>query len=117
MSSRDSTQQRDQSSVGECASHMSPQGDGPPPGEYANFCQLTATPEEVILEFGLSAEPVQDSSLSRRIVLSFYGAKRLAEALESTLRRHEAIFGALQTNVQKRIVPGLQRPADPLSMF
>jgi hypothetical protein len=77
---------------------------------YANFCRVTGMPEEVIIDFGLTTEPatVGDPAVkgSERVVLSFYTAKRLMEALVVTVARHESAFGSLELNVEKRTVPG-----------
>ena len=52
---------------------------------YSNFCRVTATPEEVILDFGLNPQPFatgrQDVKANQRIVMNFYTAKRLLTAL------------------------------------
>lgn len=75
---------------------------------YANFCRITGTPEEVIIDFGLNPQPfgpVTDPVvISQRIVTNFYTAKRMYAALQLTLQRHEATFGVLETDVQKRVV-------------
>jgi hypothetical protein len=75
---------------------------------YANFCRVTGTPEELIVDFGLnkqvggtSPETIQ---LTQRIIVNFYTAKRLAGALIMAVQRHEQAFGQLETDVQKRIV-------------
>jgi hypothetical protein len=77
---------------------------------YANFCRVTGTPEELILDFGLNAQPfgphTQPLVIQQRIVTNFYTAKRMLHALQLTLQRHEAAFGVLETDVQKRVVPG-----------
>ncbi|MDA7977601.1 MAG: DUF3467 domain-containing protein [Pirellulales bacterium] len=77
---------------------------------YANFCRVTGTPEEMILDFGLNAQPfgthAEPLPINQRIVMNFYTAKRMLHALQVTLQRHEAAFGALETDVQKRVVPG-----------
>ncbi len=48
---------------------------------YSNFCRVTATPEEVILDFGLNPQPFatgrQDVKANQRLVMNFYTAKRL----------------------------------------
>lgn len=79
---------------------------------YANFCRVTGTPEELIIDFGLNAQPYGVPSepvhAVQRIVVNFYTAKRLLQALHMTVQRHEAAFGALETDVQKRIQPGFQ---------
>ena len=75
---------------------------------YANFCRVTGTPEELIVDFGLnkqvggtSPETIQ---LTQRIIVNFFTAKRLAYALGHAVARHEQAFGTLATDVQKRVV-------------
>ena len=75
---------------------------------YANFCRVTGTPEELIVDFGLnkqvggtSPETIQ---LTQRIIVNFFTAKRLAAALVMAVQRHEAAFGVLETDVQRRVV-------------
>ena len=73
---------------------------------YSNFCRVTATPEEVILDFGLNPEPFkqgrQDVKANQRIVMNFYTAKRLLTALGMTIQRHEQTFGAIELDVRRR---------------
>jgi hypothetical protein len=75
---------------------------------YANFCRVTGTPEELIIDFGLNPQPVgiptQPIAVSQRIVTNFYTAKRLWHALGLTLQRHEQAFGVLETDIQRRLV-------------
>lgn len=82
---------------------------------YANFCRVTGTPEELIIDFGLNPQPfgvpTEPVSVNQRIVTNFFTAKRLLHALQITLQRHEAAFGVLETDVQKRVVPSLRQPA------
>ncbi len=79
---------------------------------YANFCRVTGTPEELIIDFGLNAQPfgVQNEPViaTQRIVTNYFTAKRLLQALHLTLQRHESAFGVLETDVQKRVVPGFR---------
>ena len=74
---------------------------------YTNFCRVTGTPEEVILDFGLNAEPMgqnrQPIKLQQRMVCNFYTAKRLLMALTVAIQRYEQAFGVLETDVQKRV--------------
>lgn len=74
---------------------------------YANFCRVTGTPEEVIIDFGLNPQPIgipsQPIVVSQRIVMNFYTAKRMLHALQLTIQRHEATFGVLETDIQKRV--------------
>jgi len=74
---------------------------------YANFCRVTGTPEELIIDFALNPQPVgvptQPIVVKQRIVTNLYTAKRLLQVLQLTVERHEATFGALETDVQKRV--------------
>ncbi len=86
---------------------------------YANFCRVTGTPEELIIDFGLNPQPVgvptQPIPVTQRIITNFYTAKRMLHALQLTVQRHEATFGVLEIDVQRRVRPGLMaqqpRPA------
>jgi hypothetical protein len=77
---------------------------------YANFCRVTGTPEELIIDFGLNPQPfgipTQPIPVTQRIVTNFFTAKRMLYALQMTIQRHEATFGVLETDVQKRVRPG-----------
>ena len=79
---------------------------------YANFVRVTGTPEELIVDFGLNKQAAGDQTdaihLTQRLVLNFFTAKRLAVALQMAAQRHEAAFGTLETDVQKRLQPGLR---------
>ena len=80
---------------------------------YANFCRVTGTPEELIIDFGLNTQPMgtptEPIEISERIVMNYYTAKRMMVALQMSLQRHEAAFGVLETDVQKRVMPGIMR--------
>ncbi len=73
---------------------------------YANFCRVTGTPEEVLLDFGLNAEPLgyprDPVAIGQRIITNYFTAKRLLAALAHTVKRHEEAFGVLETDIQKR---------------
>ena len=81
---------------------------------YANFCRVTGTPEELIVDFGLNPQPVglptQPIVITQRIITNFYTAKRMLHALQLTVQRHEATFGVLETDIQKRVRPGFGQP-------
>ncbi|HWE35290.1 MAG TPA: DUF3467 domain-containing protein [Isosphaeraceae bacterium] len=81
---------------------------------YSNFCRVTATPEEVILDFGLNPQPFatgrQDVKANQRIVMNFYTAKRLLTALGMTIQRHEGTFGSIELDVRRRAGAGQQQP-------
>jgi len=70
---------------------------------------VTGTAEELIIDFGLNMEPAAGQPapavVTRRVVTNFYTVKRLAHVLALTLERHERTFGALETDIQKRILP------------
>jgi len=74
---------------------------------YANFCRVTGTPEELIIDFGLNPQPIasptQTIVVNDRIVMNFYTAKRMLIALQTTIMRHEQVFGVLEVDVQKRV--------------
>ena len=78
---------------------------------YANFCRVTGTPEELIIDFGLNPQPVgvptQPIPVTQRIITNFYTAKRMLYALQLTVQRHESTFGVLEIDVQRRVRPGL----------
>ena len=79
---------------------------------YSNFCRVTGTPEELIIDFGLNPQPfgvpTEPIPVTQRIVTNFYTAKRMLHALHMTVQRHEATFGVLETDVQKRVQPARQ---------
>jgi hypothetical protein len=80
---------------------------------YANFCRVTGTPEELIIDFGLNPQPfgmpTHPIPVTQRIITNFYTAKRMLHALQLTIQRHEATFGVLETDVQKRVRAGQAR--------
>ena len=85
---------------------------------YANFCRVTGTPEELIIDFGLNPQPfgvpTTPIPVKQRIITNFYTAKRMLHALQLSIQRHEATFGVLETDVQKRVMPGLMaQPPQP----
>jgi hypothetical protein len=81
---------------------------------YANFCRVTGTPEELVLDFGLntqmSPQPTEPVKLTHRLVLNFYTAKRLLGALNMALHQHEGVYGVLEVDIQKRARPAALRP-------
>jgi hypothetical protein len=89
---------------------------------YSNFCRVTGTPEEVILDFALNSKPFETSpepiSVSQRIILTPMTAKRLIYALGMSVERHEATFGVLETNVGRRLRPtGPNQPQGAAAPF
>ena len=74
---------------------------------YANFCRISGSPEELLIDFGLNPQPTgtpeQPIVVSQRIVTSWFTTKRLLGVLQMTVARHEAAFGVLETDVQRRV--------------
>jgi hypothetical protein len=74
---------------------------------YANFCRVTGTPEELIIDLGLNPHPfdvpTEPIAIGQRIVMNYYTAKRMLGALNMTVQRHEAVFGVLEVDVQRRV--------------
>lgn len=84
---------------------------------YANFCRVTGSPEELIVDFGLNPQPIgvpkDPIQVKQRIIVNFYTAKRLLAALQMSVARHEQVFGVLETDINKRVRPGLVQQAPP----
>lgn len=82
---------------------------------YANFCRVTGSPEELIIDFGLNSQPMgvptEPIGIKQRIIVNFFTAKRLLAALHMSVQRHEQAFGVLETDVQKRLQPSARGPA------
>ncbi|TWU44843.1 hypothetical protein Q31b_00130 [Novipirellula aureliae] len=84
---------------------------------YANFCRVTGSPEELIVDFGLNPQPIgvpkDPIQVKQRIIVNFFTAKRLLAALQMSVARHESVFGVLETDINKRVRPGLQQQQQP----
>jgi hypothetical protein len=80
---------------------------------YANFCRVTGTPEELVLDFGLNTQmspvPSEPVKLTHRLVMNYFTAKRLLGALHMAVQQHENMYGVLETDIQKRVRPGAQQ--------
>ena len=76
---------------------------------YSNFCRVTGSPEELIIDFGLNPNgfrvPRNPINIKQRIVVNYYTAKRLLAALSMSVQNHERVFGVLETDVNKRVTP------------
>jgi hypothetical protein len=77
---------------------------------YANFCRIFGNPEELIMDFGFNSQssnvPTLPTVINQRIVTGWIIAKNLLQVLTLTIQRHEAAFGVLETDVQKRVQRG-----------
>jgi hypothetical protein len=73
---------------------------------YTNFCRVSVTPEELVLDFGLNPQiapnQVEPVKLTHRVVMNFFTAKRLLLALNNVVVQHENAYGALELDFQKR---------------
>jgi hypothetical protein len=73
---------------------------------YTNFCRVSVTPEELVLDFGLntqmSPQPTEAIKLSHRVVMNFYTAKRLMNALLGVVSQYENTYGVLELDFQRR---------------
>src|SRR5438128_5888429 len=80
---------------------------------YANFCRVTGTPEELVLDFGLNTQmtpvPSEPVKLTHRLVVNYFTAKRLLGAMHMAVQQHENVYGVLETDIQKRVRTS-QRP-------
>ena len=76
---------------------------------YANFCRVSSTPEELILDLGLNTTPFASGDItvpvSQRIIMNHITAKRLLGLLSQTLQRHEQAFGVVETDIRRRVRP------------
>src|SRR5271165_442864 len=74
---------------------------------YTNWYRVTGTPEELVIDFGLNPQmgqnPTEAIKLNTRLVMNFYTAKRLLNALQFAVQRHESFFGVVEVDVQKRV--------------
>lgn len=81
--------------------------DGNVSGVYANFCRISGTPEELVLDFALNTNSTgtmpETLKLNQRVIINFFTAKRLLGALQMAVHRHELTFGVLETDIRKRV--------------
>jgi Protein of unknown function (DUF3467) len=86
----------------------------PIPVTYTNFVRLSLTPEEVILDLGLNTqlvvEPKEPIRMSNRVVMNYYAAKRMSNALIGVVQHHEATYGPIELDYQNRMLPGAKGP-------
>ena len=76
---------------------------------YSNFCRVSSTPEELILDLGLNPTPFANGDITvpvtQRIIMNHITAKRMLGLLSATLQRHEQAFGVVETDVNRRLRP------------
>src|SRR5256885_12521804 len=73
---------------------------------YTNFCRVSVTPEELVLDFGLNTQmspnPTEAIKLTHRVVMNFFTAKRLMNALLGVVSQYENTYGVLELDFQRR---------------
>lgn len=77
------------------------------PTVYANVVRMNGNPEELVVDFNFTTDPNKpiDNTMhvEQRIVMSYYTAKRMQEALDVTLTRYEQAFGPIELDPNKRV--------------
>jgi len=78
---------------------------------YANTFHVNATPDEVMIDFGLNlvsrvpgptGQPEVLSQSNDRVIINYFLAKRLAIMLGQVVRQYEEQFGQLELDPAKR---------------
>jgi hypothetical protein len=73
---------------------------------YTNFCRVSVTPEELVLDFGLNTQmtpnPTEIIKLTHRVVMNFYTAKRLMNALLGVVSQYENTYGVIELDFNRR---------------
>ena len=80
---------------------------GEPEAHYCNLTRVTAGPEEVIVDLGMTVPTPKNPQqlvgrFTERVVLNYFNAKRLTMALNATVGRYEQRFGAIELDPRKR---------------
>ena len=70
---------------------------------YANLTLVTTTPEEVVVNFGVSVMPPTpnrevNAEVTDRVIMTYASAKRLAITLGNVIQRYEAAKGVIDTS-------------------
>jgi len=71
---------------------------------YSNFCYTAGTREGVLFGFGFHDwQPGNPIKVDAKVEMSYYNAKRLLATLNQVIKRHEAAFGEIEVDVNKRV--------------
>ena len=71
---------------------------------YSNFCYTAGTREGVLFGFGFHDwQPGNPIKVDAKVEMSYYNAKRLLATLNQVVKRHEAAFGEIEVDVNKRL--------------
>jgi hypothetical protein len=82
---------------------------------YVNWFRFTGSAEELIIDLGLAPQlgqmpPAEPIKLTHRLVMNFYTAKRLLQNLNRAVAIYESHYGALETDMQRRMRTPPQTP-------
>ncbi len=73
------------------------------PLEYSNFCYTAGTREGVLFGFGFHDwQPGNAIKVTTKVEMSYFNAKKLLATLNQVVKRHEDLFGAIETDIRKR---------------
>jgi hypothetical protein len=71
-----------------------------PSARISWFARKRATPEQVVLDFGLNARPwvgnLSELEFSHSVLIDLFTAKDFSSALEATIQNHETRFGTIE---------------------
>lgn len=85
---------------------------------YANLVGVRFNPEELILDFAFNPSVLvpgrKEVAVTHRVVLSLVNGKRFLNTLAMALQRHEARFGAIETEPNRRGGPATNLFGAPL---
>ncbi len=71
---------------------------------YSNFCYTAGTRQGVLIGFGLHDWQFgMPAKVDSKIEVSYFNAKRFLSTLSDIIKRHEAVFGEVEVDVNKRI--------------
>ncbi|MCF7957965.1 MAG: DUF3467 domain-containing protein [Phycisphaerae bacterium] len=74
---------------------------------YSNFCRVTGTPEEVIVDFVMNSNPFSSKDhnliIEDRIILNYSTAKHFLRPLKLAVLAHEKNYGNIELDVTKRV--------------
>jgi len=76
------------------------------PAAAANFCRVSVTPEELVLDFGINTQTEPNSTepvrVTNRLVMDFSTAKRAWKAFHKVISEYEQGHGEIELDWQKR---------------
>jgi hypothetical protein len=71
-------------------------------GQYANMMQVSHTKEEFVLDFMLAFPP--QGELVSRLIVSPSHMKRILNALNDNVRKHENLFGPIEEASEPKLL-------------